>query len=108
MNDLPPEIDAKIDDQHDRDLAKKISFGYGVTEWLKSEFAHYICGRDEQERETLVKELLECDVDASGGLQENRRIRARIATIDHWQDRLAEAVTEGEAAEKEFTARNEH
>lgn len=107
MNDLPEEINAKLDDQTDRDLAKRISFGFGVKEWLKSEFAHYICERDEQEREGLILELIACDTGTPEGIAENRKLRFRIGIIDHWQERLAEAVQEGEAAEKEFRARNE-
>lgn len=108
MNDLPPEIDAKLDDQYDRDLARKISFGFGVKDFLKSEFGRQIAQRDEAERVTLVEELAITDADTTDGLKRNRELRARIATIDHWQDHLAEYIGEGEVAEKEFTARNEH
>jgi hypothetical protein len=101
---LPPEIDQQVENEKDRELLNRVALGEDFERFIRSHLGRHLVTRAERERTELLEKLATHSVFDQNGLV---KLQQRIAVLDCWQHWIAEAVTEGVLAEKEFIARSE-
>jgi hypothetical protein len=103
--ELPPEIDAQVEDKKDRELLNRVALGEDFERFIRGHLGRHLIARADQERSELLEKIV--SLDPRQDEFEMRRVQQRIAVIDSWQEWCAEAISEGHLAEREFLARNE-
>ena len=81
------------------ELRKRIAFGFDVENFLTTPIGKYLAQRAENERVALLEQLTTIDHNKADHIH---RIQTRIAILDHWQEGLADAVTDGYSAQQQL------
>lgn len=81
------------------ELIRRIELGLDVEKALSTPIARYLCIRAEKHRQANLECLAELDSGTEEGRAAIRRAQLEIAAVDRWQEWLAEAVQEGNAAQ---------
>lgn len=81
------------------ELIRRIELGLDVEKALSTPIARYLCRRAEQHRQAALESLAGMDPEMAEGRTMIRRAQTEIAAMDRWQEWLAEAVQEGNAAQ---------
>lgn len=102
---LPPEIDQQVENAKDRELLQRVALGEDFERFIRGHLGKWLVQRAESERGDLLEKL--AVLDPADDAKQMRKVQQRIAVIDSWQQWIAEAITEGVVAEKEFISRNE-
>lgn len=94
--EMPAESTAAERGIEELELRKRIALGFDVENFLLSPVGRYLTERAEAEREALLEQLALIDHTKADQIH---RIQTRIAVLDHWQEGLAEATTDGNQAQ---------
>lgn len=89
-------------------LLQKVDFALQVRSFLASEIGERILSDAEKETRTLLDDLASLDPDDEVERKTIRAIRQRLALLAHWQDRFAEYIAAGNAAEVELNEGEGH
>lgn len=80
-------------------LFGKAKFQFDVEDFLRSSVGRYLAARAEKERVSALEELAMISPTHASAIAE---IQQRIRVCDSWQQWLADAVTEGIAAQQQL------
>lgn len=98
-DELPAESSVEERGKEELELRKRIGFGFDVENFLQSDIGRYLTLRAERERVSLLEQLATIDHTKADQIH---RIQTRIAVLDHWQEGLADAVTDGRNAQDQL------
>jgi hypothetical protein len=102
---LPAEIDSRLEEEQDKNLARKVAFGQDAENFLRSPLGRHLCLRAERERVDHLEALARVALTTERGREDAIGHQFHIAVLDKWQEWIADVIQEGVTAEKEFIER---
>lgn len=103
---LPPEIDAKVEDQRDKDLLRIVALGEDFERFIKSHLGRHLIACAERDRQAALERLANTSLLSPAGIVQAQECQLEVMVVDRWQQWCAEAIQAGTVAEAEFIGRN--